>query len=190
MAAPSTTAPGAELLLGDGKLRLEVVSCGPDFAETRLEVGGKRSERKGVKVPGVMLPITALTEKDRRDLALALSCPPDCVPAVQKRIIRSCRRFGKPVIVATQMLESMIDSPVSDTVMLSAESASGKFPIEAVKMMSRIIEQVECDAHYRQLIDTSHTSARPAVHLADHQRQTRRTGSHAQERNRDQLQNP
>ena len=195
--------PGAELLLDDGKLRLVVESCGPDFAETRVVVGGKLSERKGVNVPGVVLPITALTEKDRRDLALALELgadwialsfvqrpedvsearaliagraaiasklekpsaierldeivalsdavmvargdlgvemPAERVPAIQKRIVRSCRRFGKPVIVATQMLKSMIDSPVptraeasdvataiydgADAVMLSAESAS------------------------------------------------------------------
>lgn len=238
--------PGAELLLDDGKLRLEVVSCGPDFAETRVMVGGKLSERKGVNVPGVVLPITALTEKDRRDLALALELgadwialsfvqrpedvsearaliagraaivsklekpsaierldeivalsdavmvargdlgvemPAERVPAIQKRIVRSCRRFGKPVIVATQMLESMIDSPVptraeasdvataiydgADAVMLSAESASGKFPIEAVKMMNSIIEQVESDTQYRQLIDASHTSARPGGDVAE-----------------------
>ena len=238
--------PGAELLLDDGKLRLEVVSCGPDFAETRVMVGGKLSERKGVNVPGVVLPITALTEKDRRDLALALELgadwialsfvqrpedvsearaligdraaivsklekpsaierldeivalsdavmvargdlgvelPAERVPAIQKRIVRSSRRFGKPVIVATQMLESMIDSPVptraeasdvataiydgADAVMLSAESASGKFPIEAVKMMNRIIEQVESDTQYRQLIDASHTSARPGGDVAE-----------------------
>ena len=238
--------PGAELLLDDGKLRLEVVRCGPDFAETKVMVGGKLSERKGVNVPGVVLPITALTEKDRRDLALALELgadwialsfvqrpedvsearaligdraaivsklekpsaierldeivalsdavmvargdlgvelPAERVPAIQKRIIRSARRFGKPVIVATQMLESMIDSPVptraeasdvataiydgADAVMLSAESASGKFPIEAVKMMNRIIEQVEGDPQYRQLIDASHTSARPGGDVAE-----------------------
>ena len=238
--------PGAELLLDDGKLRLEVVRCGPDFAETKVMVGGKLSERKGVNVPGVVLPITALTEKDRRDLALALELgadwialsfvqrpedvsearaligdrasivsklekpsaierldeivalsdavmvargdlgvelPAERVPAIQKRIIRSARRFGKPVIVATQMLESMIDSPVptraeasdvataiydgADAVMLSAESASGKFPIEAVKMMNRIIGQVESDTQYRQLIDASHTSARPGGDVAE-----------------------
>ena len=159
--------PGAELLLDDGRLRLVVERCGADFAETRVAVGGKLSERKGVNVPGVVLPITALTAKDRRDLALALEegadwialsfvqrpedvaearaligdraaivsklekpsaidrldeivalsdavmvargdlgveMPAERVPTIQKRIIRSCRRAGKPVIVATQML--------------------------------------------------------------------------------------
>ena len=232
--------PGTELLLDDGKLRLSVERCGSDFAETRVMVGGKLSERKGVNVPGVVLPITALTPKDRRDLALALDLgvdwialsfvqrpedvaeareligdralivsklekpsavdrldeivalsdavmvargdlgvelPAERVPAIQKRIVRSCRRLGKPVIVATQMLESMIDSPVptraeasdvataiydgADAVMLSAESASGKHPLAAVDMMNRIIEQVEADPSYRQLIEASHTQARP-----------------------------
>ncbi len=238
--------PGAELLLDDGKLRLVVERCGTDFAETRVAVGGKLSERKGVNVPGVVLPITALTDKDRRDLTLALELgadwialsfvqrpedvsearaligdraaivvklekpsaverldeivavtdavmvargdlgvelPAERVPAIQKRIIRTCRALGKPVIVATQMLESMIDSPVptraeasdvataiydgADAVMLSAESASGKHPVVAVDMMNRIIEQVEADPAYRQLIDASHTSARPSGDVAE-----------------------
>jgi pyruvate kinase len=117
----------------------------------------------------------------RGDLGVEL--PAEQVPAIQKRIIRSCRRLGKPVIVATQMLESMIDSPVptraeasdvataiydgADAVMLSAESASGKYPIEAVDMMNRIIEQVEADPLYRQLIDASHTAAQQPGNVAD-----------------------
>ena len=238
--------PGADLLLDDGKLRLVVERCGADFADTRVVVGGRLSERKGVNVPGVVLPITALTPKDLRDLDLALEMgadwialsfvqrpedvsearaiigdraaivsklekpsateqlaatvdlseagmgargalggesPAGRVPAIQKRIVRSCRHFGKPVIVATQMLESMIDSPVptraeasdvataiydgADAVMLSAESASGKYPIEAVKMMNRIIEEVESDPLYRQLIDASHSSARSGGDVAE-----------------------
>jgi pyruvate kinase len=238
--------PQAELLLDDGKLRLVVERCGADFAETRVAVGGKLSERKGVNVPGVLLPISALTAKDRRDLDLALSLgadwvalsfvqrpedisearalignragivaklekpsaverldeivaltdavmvargdlgvelPAEQVPAIQKRIVRSCRRLGKPVIVATQMLESMIDSPVptraeasdvataiydgADAVMLSAESASGKHPVEAVDMMNRIIGQVEADPFYRQVMDASHAAARPSEDVAE-----------------------
>jgi pyruvate kinase len=238
--------PGAELLLDDGKLRLKIKRCGADFAETEVLVGGKLSERKGVNVPGVVLPITALTEKDRRDLALALelgadwialsfvqrpqdvveareligdraaiivklekpaaiNClddiiavtdavmvargdlgvemPAEQVPSIQKRIVRSCRRLGKPVVVATQMLESMIKSPVptraeasdvataiydgADAVMLSAESAAGDYPVEAATMMNRIIEQVEADPMYRQLIDASHSVARPDGDVAE-----------------------
>ena len=242
----SALVPGAELLLDDGRLRLVVEQCGPDFAQTRVVVGGKLSERKGVNVPGVLLPLTALTTKDRRDLALALELgadwialsfvqrpedvlearalignraaivsklekpsaieyldeivmlsdavmvargdlgvelPAERVPAIQKRIVRTCRRLGKPVIVATQMLESMVDSPVptraeasdvataiydgADSVMLSAESASGKYPVEAVSMMDRIIKEVESDPLYRQLVDASHTSARPGADVAE-----------------------
>lgn len=238
--------PGAELLLDDGRLRLVVEQCGPDFANTRVVVGGKLSERKGVNVPGVVLPLTALTPKDRRDLDLALELgadwialsfvqrpedvqeardiigkraaivsklekpsaieqldaivalsdavmvargdlgvemPAERVPAIQKLIVRTCRRLGKPVIVATQMLESMVDSPVptraeasdvataiyegADAVMLSAESASGKYPIEAVTIMNRIIEQVEADPEYRQLIDASHAAAVPGAEVAE-----------------------
>ena len=232
--------PGAELLLDDGKLRLVVERCGADVADTRVAVGGPLSDRKGVNVPGVVLPLTALTAKDRRDLDLALELgsdwialsfvqrpedvaqaraiigdralivsklekpsavdrldeivalsdavmvargdlgvelPAERVPGIQKRIVRSCRRLGKPVIVATQMLESMIDSPVptraeasdvataiydgADAVMLSAESASGRYPVDAVAMMNRIIEQVEADPLYRQLVDASHTASVP-----------------------------
>ena len=232
--------PGAELLLDDGRLRLVVESCGADFAQTRVVVGGKLSERKGVNVPGVVLPLTSLTAKDRRDLDLALELgadwialsfvqrpedilearelirgragivsklekpaaverldeivalsdavmvargdlgvelPAEKVPAIQKRIVRCCRHLGKPVIVATQMLESMVDSPVptraeasdvataiydgADAVMLSAESASGKHPLAAVAMMDRILQEVEADPLYRQLIDASHTAAQP-----------------------------
>lgn len=232
--------PGAELLLDDGRLRLVVEHSGADFAETRVAVGGKLSERKGVNVPGVVLPITALTAKDRRDLELALELgadwialsfvqrpedvaearsligeraaivakiekpsaverldeivtladalmvargdlgvelPAERVPGIQKRIVRSCRRLGKPVIVATQMLESMVASPVptraeasdvataiydgADAVMLSAESAAGAYPVEAVDMMNRLISEVEADPQYRQLIEASHDAAGP-----------------------------
>jgi pyruvate kinase len=117
----------------------------------------------------------------RGDLGVEL--PAERVPAIQKRIVRSCRRLGKPVIVATQMLESMIDSPVptraeasdvataiydgADAVMLSAESASGGHPVAAVDMMNRIIEQVEADPAWRQLIDASHSAARPGGDVAE-----------------------
>jgi len=230
--------PGAELLLDDGKLRLQVERCDAASADTRVLVGGRLSERKGVNVPGVLLPISALTAKDRADLdaALALGAdwialsfvqrpedleearaliqgragliaklekpaaierledviaaadavmvargdlgvelPAERVPAIQKRIVRACRRLGKPVIVATQMLESMIDSPVptraeasdvataiydgADAVMLSAESAAGKHPVAAVEMMNRIIEGTESDPLYRQLMEVSHVPA-------------------------------
>jgi pyruvate kinase len=220
--------PGTDLLLDDGKLRLEVLECGPRFAETCVKIGGRLSERKGVNVPGVILPLSPFTEKDRCDLLLGLELgadwialsfvqrtdditeardligsralimaklekpaaidnldaivaladgimvargdlgvelPPEDVPIIQRRIVRACHREGKPVVVATQMLESMTTSPVptraeasdvatavyegSDAVMLSAESASGSFPREAVTMMDSIIRGVEGDTDVR-----------------------------------------
>lgn len=231
---------GSELLLDDGKIRLRVDRCGPDFAETTVRNGGPLSDRKGVNVPGVVLPLSALTEKDRRDLEFGLSLgvdwvalsfvqrpediveiksivqqragivaklekpaaihsleaivaeadavmvargdlgvemPAEQVPSLQKQIVRACRKAGKPVIVATQMLESMIASPVptraeasdvataiydgADAVMLSAESASGRYPVEAVKMMDSIITRTESDPLYHDAIESSHTPPRP-----------------------------
>lgn len=236
--------PGVDLLLDDGRLRLCVEEAGLDFAVTRVVTGGILSERKGVNVPGVVLPLSALTQKDRDDLDFGLSLgvdwvalsfvqraadidevkaivlgraaivaklekpaaidsldailtatdavmvargdlgvemPAEQVPAIQKRIVRACRLLGKPVIVATQMLESMINAPVptraeasdvataiydgADAVMLSAESASGQFPVESVAMMSRIIVQTEADPQYRASLDASHTP--PAARTAD-----------------------
>lgn len=224
--------PGATLLVNDGKIRLTVKSCDASHAECEVVVGGEISNNKGVNVPDVILPLAALTEKDRRDLEfvmglgidwLALSFvqrpedvlearelagkntaimvkveKPACVdrfdevlavsdgimvargdlgvempihqlPPIQKRLIRECRRAAKPVIVATQMLESMITSPVptraevsdvasaiydgADAVMLSAESAAGQYPVEAVAMMDSIAEHLEGQDLYRQSLD-------------------------------------
>jgi pyruvate kinase len=231
---------GAELLLDDGKLRLRVRTFGQDFAETEVIDGGLLSERKGVNVPGVILPLSALTPKDRADLDFGLSLdvdwialsfvqraddireikqlvagraqivaklekpaaisdlqsiigeadaimvargdlgvemPAEQVPSIQKRIVQACRKAGKPVIVATQMLESMVNTPVptraeasdvataiydgADAVMLSAETASGKYPVDAVQMMNKIIAQTEADPYYREVIEASQTCPEP-----------------------------
>ena len=215
---------GAQLLLDDGKIRLEVIRKSDELMETRVITGGRLSDRKGVNVPGVLLPIPALTAKDREDLAFAVDAgveylglsfvqrpedvaearglvgdrawilakiekpqalgdleaivqlsdaimvargdlgvelPPEDVPLAQKRIIRTARAMGRPVIVATQMLESMIHAPAptraeasdvatavfdgADAVMLSAETAAGGYPVEAVRMMDRIVARVERD---------------------------------------------
>jgi pyruvate kinase len=220
---------GTHLLVDDGKVRLRVDACGPDFAEVTALVGGTLSNRKGVNVPNAVLPISALTEKDRADLAfglehgvdwvamsfvqrpedviegrkliagraallaklekpsaleyldeivslcdgimvargdLGVEIPPEDVPMAQRRIIRVCRKAGKPVIVATQMLESMIKSPTptraeasdvatavyegADAVMLSAETAAGDFPREAVAIMDRIVRRVQDDPSFLQ----------------------------------------
>ncbi len=229
--------PGARLLVNDGKIRLIVAECGSDFANCTVEVGGTISNRKGVNVPDVILPLAALSEKDRDDLEfvcqlgvdwLALSfvqrakdvfearaladgrasilskiekpaaveafdeildasdgimvargdlgveLPVSAVPPIQKRLVRRCRAAAKPVIVATQMLESMIESPMptraevsdvataiyegTDAIMLSAESAAGSYPIEAVQTMNKVAIEVEADPTYNQIISASRTA--------------------------------
>ncbi len=218
---------GTNILLDDGKIRLEVEAVEENRARTRVIVGGVLSDRKGVNVPNAVLPLAALTEKDRKDLTFALQCgvdwvalsfvqraadvaeakklvgrkaavmakiekpaavaaldeiieladgvmvargdlgveePVENVPGIQKQIVRKARQAGKPVVVATQMLESMIKSPVptraevsdvatavldgADAVMLSAESAVGDFPIEAVQVMDRVASRVEHEPAY------------------------------------------
>jgi pyruvate kinase len=234
--------PGASLLVNDGKIRLKVKTCGADFAECEVVAGGTISNRKGVNVPDVVLPLAALSDKDRADLEfvcelgvdwLALSfvqrpedvtearelargraailskiekpsaverfddilavsdgimvargdlgveLPVSAVPPIQKRLVRRCRAVGKPVIVATQMLESMIDSPMptraevsdvataiyegADAVMLSAESAAGSFPLEAVSTMDNVAIEVERDPTYTQIIESSRTASRSGI---------------------------
>jgi len=235
---------GSRLLLDDGKLVLRVKTVGDDVIETLVEVGGDLSERKGVNVPDVVLPMAALTDKDRRDLSFAIqqgadwialsfvqrpedlaearklmggygqllakiekpaavarleeileACdavmvargdlgvelPPQAVPPLQKQIVETARRVGKPVIVATQMLESMIKSPSptraevsdvatavydgADAIMLSAETAAGDWPEQAVAMMDSIAHSVEHDPGY---IDRLHfTKTLPDPTTAD-----------------------
>jgi pyruvate kinase len=224
--------PGTELLLDDGKVRLQAETCGAEYAETLCRVGGTLSDRKGVNVPNAVLPLSAITEKDRADLAFALDhgadwialsfvqrpddvaegrklvagragvmvklekpaaiqrlheiieqadalmvargdlgveMPPEDVPSVQKQVVHACRLAGKPVIVATQMLESMITSPTptraeasdvatavydgADAVMLSAETAAGRYPVESVVMMDRIACRVQQDPLYRTMLE-------------------------------------
>ena len=228
---------GTTLLLDDGKLRLRVTRKREDHLETEVVVGGALSDRKGVNVPDVVLPIPALTEKDRIDLDfvleqgveyiglsfvqrpedvveakqiaagrawimvkmekpqavenldailaeadcvmvargdLGVECPPEEVPLIQKQIVRAAKALGKPVVVATQMLESMITAPSptraeaqdvatavfdgADCVMLSAETAAGQFPFEAVNIMDRIIARVEEDPDWRKLTDANRPS--------------------------------
>jgi len=234
--------PGASLLVNDGKIRLKVDTCGPDFANCTVTVGGTISNRKGVNVPDVLLPVAALSDKDRKDLEfacelgidwLALSfvqrpedviearelargraailakiekpaavkafdaiaevsdgimvargdlgveLPVHSVPPIQKRLVRRARALAKPVIVATQMMESMIESPVptraevsdvataiyegADAVMLSAESAAGNYPVEAVRTMHNVAVSVESDSTYAQVIAAFRTVERSTV---------------------------
>ena len=247
--------PGHTLLIDDGKVRLTVTEAQPKRMTTRVVVGGKLSDRKGVSLPDSTIPFSALADKDRSDLEAALEAgidwvalsfiqrpediaeakkltrgraalmakiekpqavhrladildladalmvargdlgvemPLEKVPGVQKQMTRSGRAAGKPVVVATQMLESMISSPVptraevsdvataifegADAVMLSAESAAGQYPVEAVATMNRIAEEVEGDPLFRNIIDAQRAApeatgadaiADAARHIAD-----------------------
>jgi pyruvate kinase len=233
---------GQRLLINDGKIRLRVVEADGDRIVCSAEVGGVISDKKGVNVPDAEVPIPALTDKDRKDLAFALEngadwiglsfvqrpedlaearklmngrgalCAkiekpqaisrlaeiielsdgimvargdlgvelrPEEVPPLQKKIVNLTRLSGKPVIVATQMLESMIESPAptraevsdvanavydgADAVMLSAETAAGQWPEEAVLMMDSIARQVERDEGYRQRVHLLDTPSDPTT---------------------------
>jgi pyruvate kinase len=233
---------GEDLLIDDGKVRLRVLACGADWAETEVIQPGTISNRKGVNVPTAILPISAMTDKDRKDLRFALSLgvdwvalsfvqraadmaelrklvgnkaaclakiekpaalehlseildycdgvmvargdlgvelAPEDVPVAQKTILRAARERGVPTIVATQMLESMINAAAptraeasdvanavyegTDALMLSAETANGQFPLEAVSVMSRIAQRVEADPRWPGLMDAEHSAPEIAV---------------------------
>jgi pyruvate kinase len=224
------------LLIDDGRVRLRLFGVKDDTAEAFVEVGGEIKDRKGVNLPDTLLPVPAMTQKDRSDLDAALNLgidwvalsfvqrpedvaelkkivagragvlakvekpkaiaalpeileladalmvargdlgvelPLEAVPGQQKYITRLARKAGKPVVVATQMLESMIGAPVptraevsdvatavfdgADAVMLSAETASGNYPVEAVAMMDRIAFAVESDPSYQATIESQRT---------------------------------
>jgi pyruvate kinase len=221
------------LLIDDGKIRLRTWSAKPDSAEAIVEVGGMLTDRKGVNLPDTLLPVSAMTDKDRSDLDAALhlgvdwialsfvqrpddvaelkklvrgragvlakiekpkaleklpeiieladalmvargdlgvELPLEAVPGWQKEITRAARKAGKPVVIATQMLESMIESAAptraevsdvatavfdgADAVMLSAETAAGKHPVEAVNVMDRIAIAVESGPLFQSIMDS------------------------------------
>ncbi len=227
-------APGQDLLIDDGRVRVRATSIGSDYIDAEVIVGGVISDRKGVNLPGTMLKLSPLTAKDRADLEFGLSLgmdwvalsfvqrpgdliearalidgkagllakiekpsaldhiddiialsdavmvargdlgveiPNEEVPGRQKELVRACRLAAKPVIVATQMLDSMVSSPTptraevsdvataiydgADAVMLSAESATGRYPLETVTMMDRIIQSTEQHKLYRSMIASS-----------------------------------
>ena len=227
----AAVAPGHDLLIDDGRVRVRVVGLEAEVIEAEVIVGGTISDRKGVNLPGTMLDLSPLTEKDRADLAfglelgvdwvalsfvqkpadvieakalidrraglvakiekpqalehlddiirlsdaimvargdLGVEIPHEDVPGRQKELVRACRRAVTPVIVATQMLDSMVASPTptraeasdvataiydgADAVMLSAESATGQWPVETVSMMDRIIRATESHSLYRSIV--------------------------------------
>ena len=234
--------PGTNILIDDGRVRLNVLEAGDSQIVSEVKVGGPVSDNKGVNVPDVVVPIPALTDKDRDDLQFALEqradwvalsfvqrpedvaearsligdraallakiekpaaidrlndivalsdavmvargdlgveLPPERVPPLQNKIVACARQFGKPVVVATQMLESMVTSPTptraevsdvataiydgADAVMLSAESATGQYPCEAVQMMDRIARSVEGDPSYQARIHFTQTRLEPTT---------------------------
>ncbi|MCK0197203.1 pyruvate kinase [Ancylobacter sp. 6x-1] len=143
-----------------------------ELIQDRAQINLKLEKPAAVEHLNEIIELSDSIMVARGDLGVELSLPE--LPALQKRVVRECRRLGKPVIIATQMLESMITAPVptraevsdvanavyegADAVMLSAESAAGQYPVEAVAMMDQIIKQVELDPAYRVIID----SQRPA----------------------------
>src|SRR5690349_13523128 len=234
--------PGTSILIDDGKVRLNVLEADADHIVSEVRVGGTISDNKGVNVPDVVVPIPALTDKDRDDLHFALEqradwialsfvqrpedvaeartligdraallakiekpaaidrlndiialadavmvargdlgveLPPEQVPPLQNKIVATAREYGKPVVVATQMLESMVTSPTptraevsdvataiydgADAVMLSAESATGQYPCEAVQMMDRIANTVERDPSYQARVHFTQTRLEPTT---------------------------
>ena len=218
---------GSRILLSDGLIELRVREVNGGDVHCEIVNGGMLGENKGINLPGILVRVPSLTEKDAEDLEFALKngvdaiavsfvrtaedvrlvrnrvaalgfdtwiiaklekpqaiehldsilqvadgimvargdlgveVPPEMVPAIQKHIIRRASDYSKPVITATQMLESMIENPRptraevsdvanavydgTDAVMLSGESAVGKYPVEAVAMMARIVSEAERD---------------------------------------------
>jgi pyruvate kinase len=161
------------LSLGADWIALSFVQRPQDMIDARARIGERAWLMAKLEKPAALEQLDEIVKVSdaimvaRGDLGVEL--PPERVPGVQKRIIRSCRDHGKPVVVATQMLESMISAPVptraeasdvataiydgADAVMLSAESASGDYPVAAVAIMDRIIGEAERDPLYRSLID-------------------------------------
>ncbi len=160
----------AALDAGVDWIALSFVQRPEDIAEAKKIARGRAAVMAKMEKPQAVAEIIDAADAlmvARGDLGVEL--PLEKVPALQKQMTRAARRAGKPVVVATQMLESMISSPVptraevsdvataiyegTDAVMLSAESASGQFPIEAVATMDRIAVEVETDTTYRTIID-------------------------------------
>ena len=229
---------GDRIFLDDGKVRIEIKEKGDGYLQGEVQAGSYLSNNKGFNIPGTILPIPALTDKDKEDIKAALDMgvdwiaqsfvqkpedvqeakdlingraalmakiekpsalaqledivdladgvmlargdlgveiPPEDVPSVQKQVLRYVREQGKPVVVATQMLESMIDNarPTraeasdvatavydgADCVMLSAETAAGDYPLQAVKMMDRIAARTEDDENYNEMMEASRVDA-------------------------------
>jgi len=242
--------PGHHLLLDDGRVKVRITENDGKVLTSTVIVPGQLSDHKGVNIPDVVLPVSALTAKDIIDLEyglklgvdwvalsfvqtvedielahkhirgrasvlaklekpqaienlddiiqrvdavlvargdLGVEMLPEAVPTVQKNVVYTARTVGKPVVVATQMLDSMVEAPIptraeasdvanavyegADAVMLSAESATGNYPLQSVAMMDRIIKQVEKDRFYSKSLEASrplsdHTTTQAITHAA------------------------
>jgi pyruvate kinase len=167
----------AALDAGIDWVALSFIQRADDVAEAKKITRGRAAVMAKIEKPQAVnrlpeiMDITDALMVARGDLGVEM--PLEKVPGVQKQMTRSARRAGKPVIVATQMLESMITSPVptraevsdvataiydgADAVMLSAESAAGRYPVEAVATMNRIAEEVERDPTYRTIVHAQQT---------------------------------
>src|SRR5258705_15165 len=164
--------PGHALLLDDGKVRLIAEETAPDRAVTRVVIGGKMSDRKGVSLPDTDLPVSAMTPKDRADLEAALVTGVDWIALSFVQRAEDVHEAKKLVSgVATAVYEG------ADAIMLSAESAAGKFPVEAVSTMNRIGEEVERDPTYRGVLNAQRAEPEPTVGdaIADAARQIAET---------------
>jgi len=216
---------GGDVLVDNGLLKFSVVGKTDTTVECRVEIGGTLSSRRHINLPGVHVKLPAITEKDKRDIQVAvdtgidiialsfvreatdidilreylirigssakivskiedqsaisnleeiiqasdglmvargdlgIECPYDELPVIQRKAVKKCLELGKPVIVATHMLESMIDNPVptraevtdianavyeqADCIMLSGETTVGKYPLECVEVFKRIAMRTE-----------------------------------------------
>ncbi|WP_288583559.1 pyruvate kinase [uncultured Methylobacterium sp.] len=183
----------AGLAAGADWIAVSFVQRPEDVAEVKAVAQGRALVMAKIEKPQAVTALDAIMAVAdglmvaRGDLGVEM--PLEQVPGVQKRITRGARRLGKPVVVATQMLESMISTPVptraevsdvatavyegADAVMLSAESASGAFPVEAVSTMDRIAQQVERDGIYWSIIaaqrNQPESTASDAIAAAAHQ---------------------
>ncbi len=176
------------LSLGVDYVALSFVQRADDVRKAKEIIGNKARIISKLEKPSVVDELEEIiTESDAIMIArgdLGVELPPEQVPVLQKRIIMACRKLARPVIVATQMLESMINSPVAtraeasdvanavydgaDAIMLSAETAVGQYPLEAVSTMVNIIKSVESDEYYEKSLadtyfETTETSVSSAV---------------------------
>jgi pyruvate kinase len=167
----------AVLETGVDWVALSFVQRPEDLAEARKLARGRALLMSKIEKPQAVARLAEIIELSdalmvaRGDLGVEM--PLEAVPGIQKQITRAARRAGKPVVIATQMLESMITAPVptraevsdvsiavfegADAIMLSAESAAGEYPVEAVAMMDRIAERVEKDPLYPGIINAQRT---------------------------------